>query len=62
MKRYIEVGPQRSGRRGLVTLALLTLIIYGLIAHPTETAQVARGIATTLAAIADAIVGFLQGL
>lgn len=62
MKRYIEVGPRRSGRGGLLAFAVLALIVYGLIAHPAATADIARTIGTALAGIADAIFGFLQGL
>lgn len=62
MKRYVEVQEQGGMKGRVLALVVLALIVYGLIAHPTEAAQIGRGLAAGLAALVEAIVEFLQGL
>lgn len=62
MKKYIQVQPKQSSKGKVLALALVGLLVYGLVAQPVETAEIGQAVGVALAAIADAIIDFLQGL
>lgn len=62
MKRCIQVRPQRTLKGRALAVVVVALVVYGLVAHPAETAQIGQVIGTALARIAEAIFDVLQGL
>lgn len=62
MKRYIQVRPERTLRGRALAAVVVALVVYGVVAHPAEAAQVGPVIAAALVRIAEAIFAVLQSL